>query len=103
MKMKLKIQTLKKEEYKKVYESYCKTIAGKEQISRLQRLLIIGTASILVSVYLFYDCIIEKSTWYEYFIPVALVVFGLVFIIGSIKLKRQSINNFYIKNKNSRK
>ncbi len=100
--MKLQVQKLTKEEYKKNYDKYKKTANGKLQINRLLRLLIAGIFLLFYGSYYLIDNYIKSNNTSSYIIPVICIILALTFIISSHKLKIKSLNNFYIKNKNSK-
>lgn len=88
--LKLKYNTLSKEEKNKVKNDFYKTEFGLSIKKRLDRLFIIGILSILFSLYLF---IMPSNKW-DIVTAVILVIAALIFITGSFKVRTDKINTF---------
>ncbi len=94
--MKLKIQKLSKKDYDEVYISYMNTDRGREQMNRLMRLNIMGIVGLFLAViYYLYN---QDMGIVNIVIISSLIIFSLLFIIGSYKLKRDSLNNYLVNN-----
>ncbi len=94
--MKLMIQKLNRDDYNKVYLSYISTDRGKEQVKRLNRLLIVGVVCLILAViYYFYNAEMGSGNLP---IIIGLVVFANIFMFSSMILKRNSLNNYLINN-----
>lgn len=88
--LKLKYNTLSKEEKNKVKNDFYKTEFGLSIKKRLDRLFIIGILSMLFSLYLF---IMPSNKW-DIVTAVILVIAALIFITSSFKVRIDKINTF---------
>lgn len=97
--MKNKYQRMTKEEKKQIKEKYYATEDGKIMKNRLVRLFIIGVMGIVFSGYLVYSNITKdgNSIW-QYLTAGILLIFSIVYIISSFKLRVKVLNKFAIKN-----
>lgn len=92
---KLKYYSLKKEKRKEITNEFYNTDFGKSIKERLTRLNIIGILAILFSIYL----IISGSSKWEIVYGIILTIAGIIFIIGSYKVKIDKINTYLINKK----
>ncbi len=92
---KLKYFTLSKRDKNKLKETFYQTEFGQNIKKRLIRLLIIGILSIIYSIYLL---ITSENIW-ELIMGIMLLSAGLIFILGSIFIRINKLNNYLIKNK----
>ncbi len=92
---KLKYYYLKKEEKKQLKEDFYKTDYGKMIKTRLDRVFIIGIMALAFGILLI---IIKTSIW-DVFSGISLIIASIVFIIGSFKVRIDKLNNFLIKQK----
>ena len=97
--MKNKYQRMDKEEKQKLRKKYSKTTEGKGKIARLNRLFIIGVIGIVISIGLFISAIINNNTVLDYISAGILLVFSIVFIIGSLNIRQKEYNKFALKQK----
>lgn len=97
--MKNKYQRLSKEEKERVKLKYYATDKGKEMKKRLDRLLVIGSVGILFSVFLIVSGYLSnKVEWYTWVVAIILMVFSIIYVVGSIKLRGKVLNQFALKN-----
>jgi len=98
VKMKNKYQRMTKEEKKKCREKFYATAKGKEMKPRFTRLIIIGVIGIIFSLFLIISGYISKEiNWATWVLAGILMVFSIIYIIGSIVLQRKCFNNFAVK------
>ena len=90
---KLKYYSLSTEEKKILKQDFYKTEFGKSMKNRLNRLFIIGILGILFSIYLFFS---YNSVW-ELALGIFLLIFSLLFLISSFKIRIDKLNNYLIK------
>ena len=95
--MKTKFQRMNKEEKKKAIRRYYNTSLGKENEIRFKRLLIIGLLCLAYSAYLFVSIIIDGGNVWNYILAICMLISGLVFLIGRIKIRSKQVNNFLTK------
>ena len=93
---KLKYYTLDKNEQNKIKKKFYETEYGQNIKKRLNRLFIIGILGFLFSIILF----IFHSNRYDIISGIILLLASITFIIGSIFVRIDKINNYLIKNKN---
>lgn len=97
--MKNKYQRMSKEEKAKVKEKYYATEKGKEMKTRLDRLMVIGTIGICFSIFLIISGYLShKIEWYTWVVAIILLLFSIVYIIGSIQIRGKVLNQFAVKN-----
>lgn len=92
---KLKYYSLKKEEKCKLKDDFYKTEYGHMIKTRLNRVFIIGIMSFLFGLLLI---IIRTSIW-DVFSGISLIIAAIVFIVGSFKVRIDKLNDFLIKQK----
>ena len=90
---KLKYYSLSTEEKKNLKQDFYKTEFGNSMKNRLNRLFIIGILGILFSIYLFFS---YNSVW-ELALGIFLLIFSLLFLISSFKIRIDKLNNYLIK------
>ncbi len=98
--MKTKFQRMNKMEKQHLIEEYKKTPKGKEILSRLNHVLIIGVIGLVygigLTIYLYFKDGIKLS---DYLTIVPLLIASFIFIILSINLRRKELNKYAIKRK----
>ncbi len=94
--MKLKYQTLSKEEKIKVKEEFYASELGKENKFRLIRIIFIGVLSLIYSAYCIYE---YTNTDHIFYLinAVTFIIAGIVLIIGYFKVKLKLYNKIAIK------
>ena len=95
--LKTKFQRMNKEEKKKAISRYYKTDLGKENAMRFKRLLIVGLLCLAWGIYLFIDAIIKGGNYWSYSLATCMVIFGLIFLIGRVKIRSKQVNDFLTK------
>ncbi len=93
--LKSKYATLSKEEKIKAKEEFYQTEFGKNLKIRLDRLFITGIAGLLFSIVMFAT---NTSIW-EIILGIMLLIASLIFIFGSIKIRRDKISIYLNKKK----
>jgi len=87
------------EEKQKCKEKYYQTAKGKEMKMRFLRLNIIGTIGILFSIGMVtIGYLNEDINWATWGMAIILMLFSLIYLIGSFILKGKCLNNFAVKN-----
>ena len=97
--MKLKYYTLTKEEKQKIKKEFYQTTFGKEINLRLNRVFIISILCFAYSIFLF----IKYENIWELISAIALVLAGLIFLIGSFKVRIDKINHYLVTKKRDKK
>lgn len=95
---KLKYYSLSQEEKKSLKEDFYKTDYGKMIKTRLDRVFIIGLMSFAFGILLI---IIRTSIW-DIFSGISLIIASFIFIIGSFKVRINKINDFLVKQKRNK-
>ena len=96
--VKNKYQRMNKEEKKIILEKYKKTEKGKSMIPRLNRVVITGIIVVLIAGFLYYLAVKSGSIW-DYIYASMILIAGLVFIIGSIRIRGKELNKQALKEK----
>lgn len=91
----LKYYSLNKDEKKELKNNFYNTEFGKSIKNRLDRLFLIGIIGILFSVYLF----INPSNKWDIVTGVILVIAGVIFLVGSFKVRIKKLNDYLVKQK----
>ncbi len=95
--MKNKYQRMNKEEKLDLQNKFYQTEFGKTTKIRLIRVLISGILCSLYSIYLFIDNYLAVESIWIYSLSILVLIAGIIFIIGSYKLRIKHLNNFAIK------
>lgn len=96
--MKNKYQRMNREEKKQCQKFYYNTEKGKEMRRRLNRLVVLGIIGILFAVFLVISGYISNEiNWATWTMAVILIIFSIIFIIGSYKLRIKCLNAYAIK------
>ncbi len=93
--IKSKYATLSKDEKMKAKEEFYQTDLGRNLKFRLDRLFITGIVGILFSIFLF----VSNSNVWEIVLGIMLLIASLVFLISSIKIRRDKISIYLNKKK----
>ena len=93
--IKSKYATLSKDEKMKAKEEFYQTDLGRNLKFRLDRLFITGIVGILFSIFLF----VSNSHVAEIVLGIMLLIASLVFLISSIKIRRDKISIYLNKKK----
>ncbi len=93
--LKSKYATLSKEEKIKAKEEFYQTEFGKNLKIRLDRLFLIGIAGLLFSIVMFAT---NTNIW-EIILGIMLLIASLIFIFGSMKIRRDKISIYLNKKK----
>ena len=97
--MKNKYQRMSKEEKAKVKSKYYATEKGKEMKARLDRLIVLGIIGICFSIFLVVSGILaNKIEWYTWVVAITLLIFSIVYIVGSITIRGKVLNQCAVKN-----
>ncbi len=98
--MKTKYQRMNKEEKKNLIEEYKKTTKGKESLSRLNRIMIIGLIGLIYGIgEALYSYIKDEIKISDYLTIIPLLIASFIFIIMSFNLRKKELNKFAIKRK----
>jgi len=97
--MKNKYQRMTKKEKKDIQNKYYQTESGKTMKNRLNRLIITGIMGIAFGLFLIYSNITKDGNLlWQYMMAGILIIFSIIFIIGSIKIRIDVLNKYAIKN-----
>lgn len=97
--MKNRYQRMTREEKRNCQKQYYETSKGKEMHIRFARLILTGIIGILFSIYIIVNSYIEKNLdWLMWVISGVLLVSSIIFIVGSLQIKKKCLNEFAIKN-----
>lgn len=98
--MKTKYQRMNKFEKKQLIEEYKKTLKGKESLSRLNRIMIIGLIGLIYGIgETLYSYIKDEIKISDYLTIIPLLIASFIFIIMSFNLRKKELNKFAIKRK----
>lgn len=95
--MKKIYQDLTKEEKQNNKDKFIKTEDGKNVMTRLSRVMIIGVLGIIVSIALFISAYVQHDTIWAYIYAVTIFVCSMFFVVSSPILKNKKLKNFYYK------
>lgn len=98
--MKNKYQRLNKKEKEQIKKEFYNTELGKTLNIRLTRLLFTGLIGILFSLYIIANDYKNKISWMTWFLSIPLLIFSLIFIFMSFKLRIKNLNDYVINKKN---
>lgn len=93
--LKLKYYSLTKDEKKQLKEKFYKTESGQKISKRLNRLFLTGIISFIYSIILF---IINKNI-FDITTGIILLIASFIFILSSIFIKINKLNDFLVKQK----
>lgn len=96
--MKIKYKKMSKEEKKDILNKYKNTSKGKEQLSRLARVNVIGILCILYAIFILITEYQKLNSWLITLIIIMFIV-GIIFLILSLKIKKKSLNKYLINKK----
>ena len=96
--MKNKYQRMNKEEKKQCKSFYYNTLKGKEMRVRLNRLVVLGVIGIAFAIFLIISGYLSNEiNWATWTMAIILIIFSLIFIFGSIRLRVKCLNLYAIK------
>ncbi len=96
--MKNKYERLTKEEKQDILNKYKNTSNGKEQLSKLTRVNVIGILCILYAIFILITEYQKLNSWLITLIIIMFIV-GIIFLILSLKIKKKSLNKYLINKK----
>ena len=98
--MKTKYQRMNHTEKKEWQKKYYQTAKGKELRVRFIRLNIIGITGIIFSIFLVVSGYLSQEiNWATWVMAITLLLFSIVFLVGSFLIKRKVLSQFVVKKK----